>query len=380
MSRKDLRRVTLVCPQTSRRQFLQASAGVLGAASLGGVLAACGGGSSGESTAPATADQATSQATVAEAPTEVQDVSFQLRWLKDVAWAGYYAAIDKGYYEEEGLEVDILAGGPNIDVQQVVSGGGSPIGLGITDRIIRGRIEGVPLRVIGAQYQIPPASFISFAKENITQAADLAGKRIATTPEGVPLIKALFVNNGLDPDDWEFVNSGFDPSPLVEGAADIFQGFCTDQALLLEREGNDMHCLTYDVLGYDLYDAPIVTTDDTLENDEEMLVGFLRASIKGWEYNEANPDEMAELTVSKYGVEGLDLEFQKAQNLAQMPFVQPDVAEGQGLFWMTEDRWQNTIDFLVEADAIAEAIPAADVMTTAILEKAYGGKTRLLDS
>lgn len=347
----------------SRRSVLRGFAGLAGAFSLAGVLQACGDGDSGP---------------VASGG-DIQNAKFQLRWVKDVAFAGYFAAVEKGYYSDEGLDVEIVAGGPNIDVQRVVAGGGAEIGGGITDAIIRGRAQqDIPLRVFGALYQTPPSSFITFAESGIRGPADFIGKRVATSAEGVVLVKAMMTKNGLDPDGFEFVPSGFDPSPLLEGAADIYQGFSTDQGLRLQMMGRDVHVVTYPEMGYNMYDGPLMALDDTLEQQEDLVVGFLRATIKGWEYNAENPDEISEITIDKYGVEGLERDFQIAQNQEQLPLTVSDLTEEKGLFWMTEERWQETIDFLTDAGQLEGDISAADVMTTDILTKAYGGKTRLL--
>jgi ABC-type nitrate/sulfonate/bicarbonate transport system substrate-binding protein len=330
----------------------------MGALSLGGLLAGSG---------------------MAATRAAEQKVKFQLRWLHEVSWAGYYIAIEKGYYRDEGINVNIVPGGPNLDVQQIVSGGGAPVGLGITDAIIRARIAGAPLRVFGAQWQQTPAGFITFTKDGIKTPKDLSDKRIATTTNGDPLVRALFANAGLPNDKWTFVNSGFDPSPLVQGQSDAFHGFCTGQGLSLQLQGYKVNCLTYDKFGYTVYDGCLVTTDDVIEKNEDMLVGFLRATIKGWEYNNRHLEEGTQLTMKKYG-KGLDLKLQRAQNKAQAPFMTSPLTNRKGLYWMSPSVWTKTINFLATSKSISKKIPATDVMTTDILKKAYGGKTRLLGS
>lgn len=348
----------MIGSRPTRRGVLRGSAGLAGALALSGFLQACG-------DAGASGSQ--------------KSAKLQLRWVKDVAFAGYFAALEKGYYRDEGLDIEIVAGGPNIDVQRVVAGGGAAIGGGITDALIRGRAEqGIPMRAFGALYQTPPSSFITLTESGITGPADFVGKRVATTAEGVPLVQAMMVKNRLAPDAFEFVPSGFDPSPLIEGTADIYQGFSTDQGLRLKQMGHDVHIVTYPEMGYNMYDGALMAHDDTIEKDESLVVGFLRATIKGWEYNALHTDEVTDFTINKYGIKGLEREFQIAQNREQIALTGSAQTKEQGLFWMTEERWQDTIDFLVEAKSLKKPIAASEVMTTDILTKAYGDKTRLL--
>lgn len=380
--RKDLDRITIHTDGVSRRAFIRSATGaLLGLTAFG--AAACsteeGTGDTVGTTSP-TDRPGTTEPEPTDSPMQVQTLDFQIRWLKTVAFGGWWAGIDNGYFEEEGIDLNVIPGGPNLDVQQVVAGGGVPIGEGITDRIIRGKIEqDIPFVIIGALYQKTPAVFMSLGENGWTEPADLVGRRIGTTSEGVPLIEALLANAGLPPEDWKFVPTGFDPSPLVQGDVDFFQGFRTDQGVSLELQGSDMNYITYDQFGFNPYDAPIFVLEETLENERDLLVRFMRASIKGWEWAVANPVETAEITVNEYGADQLELEQQELESEFQVDDVVSDETEENGLFYMTEERWQSMIDFLAEAGTLPESIPATDIFTPEIQSEAMGGASSLLD-
>ncbi|MEQ7008962.1 ABC transporter substrate-binding protein [Actinopolymorpha sp. B17G11] len=312
--------------------------------------------------------------------TQVRKLDFQIRWLKTVAFGGWWAGIENGYFTEEGIDLNVIAGGPNLDVQQVVAGGGVPIGEGITDRIIRGKIEqDLQFRIIGCLYQKTPAVFMSLGQNNWTKPADLVGKRIGTTPEGVPLIEALLANAGLPRKDWKFVQSGFDPSPLVQGEIDFFQGFRTDQGVALELQDMEMNYITYEQFGFDPYDAPIFVLEETLQKERDLLVRFMRATIKGWEWVVANPAKAAELTVDKYGTDELQLEQQKLESEFQVDDVTSSDTDENGLFYTREKRWQDMIDFLADAGSLPKSIPATDIFTPEIQAEAMDGASSLLE-
>jgi NitT/TauT family transport system substrate-binding protein len=376
-------KVTVFYNPQSRRQFLRMTGGIAGVIATGGIIQACT--TPGASVRPTTAGTpgaatpgATTAATQAASLTPLS-AKVQLRWLFDSGFAGFFAAAEKGYWRDEGLDIELVPGGPNIDVLQTVAGGAAPIGEGITDILIRAKSDqAVPIRCFGAIYQSPPSIFMSLAEKNITEPADFAGKRLATTAEGVPLDTAMLENAGVDPETVEFVMAGFDPSPLLTDEADIYQGFKTGQGVTLERMGHTVNYITYEQFGYDIYDGPMFATEETFQNNEDLLVRFLRGSIKGWEYNEANSEEVIRFTVDKYGIEGLDYDEHVAQNNAQIPLVTGDEAKQKGLFVMNEAKWQSTIDFLFGAKAIENTIDASEIMTTDIHTKAMAGKTKLL--
>ena len=360
MPRDNKDKLLITTNGMDRRAFIRtAGGGVLGVALLGG-LAACG----------------DDDISIPGTPTSVD---FQIRWLKEVSFGGWYAGIENGYFADEGIDLNIIAGGPTLDVQQVVSGGGVPIGEGITDRIIRGRAEqNIPFVVFGALYQKVPTVLMSLAEKNLTEPADIIGKRIATTAEGRPLIEALLTNLGLSATDWEFVASSFDPSPIVQDEADLYHGFRTGQGVSLEMQGFAMNYITYDQFNYQMYDAPIFALESELEDNEDLLVRFMRGTIKGWEWATSNPDEIAKLTVDKYGHDQLTIEQQTAESRAQVSDIVTPESQDKGLFWMEEDRWQDTIDFLFDSGSLATSIKASDIMTQRILKRALDGNSQLL--
>lgn len=364
MHKRNRDKIVISTDGMSRRAFLRTtSGGFVGFALLGAGCSSNGNGEAGDTTA-----------------SQTETVDFQIRWLKEVSFGGWYAAIENGYFAEEGIDLNIIPGGPNLDVQQIIAGGGAPIGEGITDRIIRGRAEqNIPYVVIGALYQKVPAVLMSLAEKNITEPADLVGTRIATTAEGRPLIEALFARAGLPPKDWTFVPSGFDTSPILQDEADVFQGFRTSQGTALELQGYELNYITYDQFDYQMYDAPIFVLENVLEEQEDLLVRFMRGSIKGWEWAVANPDEIAQLTIDKYGHDEIELEQQTAESRAQVSDIVTEETQEKGLFWMEPERWQNTIDFLFESDNLSTRIEASDIMTQTILEKALDGRAQLLD-
>ena len=111
---------------------------------------------------------------------------------------------------------------------------------------------------------------------------------------------------------------------------------------------------------------------------EDLLVRFMRGSIKGWEWAAANPEGAAKMTVDKYGREDLTIEQQTAEGKAQVSDIVTEDTDEKGLFTMDSVRWDEMIAFLEGSGGIKGTIPAADIMTDAIQTKAMDGKSKLL--
>ena len=369
MPRDTLDEISVVTSGSTRRAFIKSGGAVIGGVVIGGgVLAACG-----------DDDDETTAANAGSGQQEVETLDFQIRWLKEVSFAGWYAGIEFGWFEEEGIDLNIIPGGPNLDVQQIIAGGGPPIGAGFPDQIIRGRVEqDIPFVVFGALYQVSPGVFMSLAEKNLTEPEDMVDKRIATTAGGRPVVNALLKSAGLPEDQWEYVPSGFDPTPIVEDQADFFHGFRTGQGVFLELEGQEMNYITMSQFGYNPYETPVFALEDVVNEQQDLLVRFLRGSIKGWEWATANPDGAAKMTVEKYGREDLTIEQQTAEGEAQVSDVVTDVTDENGLFHMDPARWDEMIAFLQESGGIKSTIPASDLVNTDIQAAAMDGNSALL--
>jgi ABC-type nitrate/sulfonate/bicarbonate transport system substrate-binding protein len=238
--------------------------------------------------------------------------------------------------------------------------------------------QNIPFVVFGALYQVSPACFMSLAEKNLTTPEDMVEARIATTAGGRPVVNALLEAVGLPSDKWKYVPSGFDPTPVVEDQADFFHGFRTGQGVTLELQGNDVNYILMSDFDYNPYETPVFALEDTVNEQEDLLVRFLRGSIKGWEWAAKNPEGAAKMTVDKYGRDGLTIEQQTAEGEAQVSDVVGDETAEKGLFYMDPARWDEMVTFLKDSGGIKSTIPASDFVNTDIQAKAMDGKSSLL--
>jgi ABC-type nitrate/sulfonate/bicarbonate transport system substrate-binding protein len=223
----------------SRRTFLRFSSSAAFGVGVANLLAACAPAAPPPAPAPTAAATAVPKVAATVAPTTapaaaatMDKIKFQLRWVKNIQFGGFFAGLDKGFYKDEGLDVEILGGGPNISVLQVVTGGGANIGYGVFDDLVRARAEqGLPVTVFGANYQTPPVCFMSKADNPVKTAQDFVGKKLATTNGSRPTFEALMTHNGVDPGKVNVIPAGVEPTAMATGEVDVYHGFSTQPGL-----------------------------------------------------------------------------------------------------------------------------------------------------
>ena len=230
-------------------------------------------------------------------------VTLQLQWVTQAQFAGYYVAEDKGFYDEEGLEVTILAGGPDIAPPQVLAGGGADAMLNWMPSALAAREKGLPVVNIAQPFKSSGLMLTCWKDTGITSVEDFKGKTIGV----------WFFGNEYPFLSW-MSQAGISTDGGADGVTVLKQGFNVDP--LLQREADCISTMTYNEYGqvldagvnpdelvtFKYEDQGVATLEDgiyVLEDNlddpvfEDKMVRFVRASMKGWKYAEANPEEAA---------------------------------------------------------------------------------------
>lgn len=300
-------------------------------------------------------------------------VVHQLGWVKSIQFGGHFAAIEQGYFEEEGIEAEFLAGGPGGIGTDVAVGTGQALTSDTdVEGTVRARLGGIPVKAFGAIMQKAPGAIMSLADKPLTNLADFPGKTIAL-PDGMrPQVSALMTTAGVDPASVTFVPVGTDPGILAAGQVDGYYGWATNQGVMLQTRGVDINIAYMNDLGVPGYAGVLIARDDTIAEQPDLLTAWLRAEIKGWQWHLANPEEMAVLMVEKYGQRGLDLEAQTLESKMMADFVPVGDAAENGLLWIEPAPFEAAIAFNVAAGDLEEgAMTVSDVMTQDLIAAAH---------
>ena len=243
---------------------------------------------------------------------ELTPVKLQLQWLPQGQFAGYFAAQELGYFEEEGLDVEIIPSGGDIVPQDALANGDVDYAIAWVPKVLGSIEQGANLTDIAQIFQRSGTLQVSFAGSGIDSVADFEGKKIGSWGFGNEWeIFAAMAAEGLDSTTVQIITQDFNMNAFLQGDIDAAQAMTYNEyAQLLETVNpdtgelytpEDFNVISYeDTEGAMLQDA-IWADTEKLESDEEYqetTVKFLKAVIKGWIYAAENPEEVSEITIA----------------------------------------------------------------------------------
>lgn len=298
---------------------------------------------------------------------ELQDFDIVLDWYPNAVHSFIYVAMEKGYYEEEGLKVNVQFPSNTNDAISLTAAGQADAGLYYqTNTVSTAANQNIPIKVIGTVVQHPLNIVMSMGERGIKGAKDLKGKIVGYpgTPGNEVFIKAMMEHNGLKYEDVTMQDVGFDlNTALITGNVDAVIGaYINHEYPTLIQEG-------YDVTYFDITDEGIpdyeelvlVTGEKQIEEESDKLEAFIRASKKGFEDMKKDPQAALD-TLLKYQDEGnypLNPEIEKASMEILLPLMESDE---QAFLTVNEQSWTDTIDWLDEQGLLENEISASDIL------------------
>lgn len=305
-------------------------------------------------------------ATACQRQTELEPVVLSLDWVPNTNHSGFYVALDKGWYEEEGIALDIqIPSDPSAAIRQVAAGH-TPFGVSFQEEVTIARSNEIPVVSIAAIIQHNTSAFAALASSGIASPADFEGRTYASygLPIERPILGSLMACYGADVDQVEFVDVGFDAFPaLLGGRVDlawIFQGWDGVQAELM---GEELAIFSlYGDCVPDYYTPVIIAGETTLAEREDLVRRFLRATVRGYEYAIAHPEEAAEALL-RHSPES-DPELGWASQAWLSPRYQDDAPR-----WGVQDPavWADFAAWMLEQGLIEKPIDPEQAYTNAYL-------------
>ncbi|SHE64251.1 NitT/TauT family transport system substrate-binding protein [Litoreibacter ascidiaceicola] len=247
---------------------------------------------------------ALAMATTAHAADEVK---LQLKWVTQAQFAGYYVAKDKGFYDEENLDVEVMAGGPDIAPAQVLAGGGADVMLDWLPSALSAREKGLPLVNIAQPFKTSGLMLTCWKDTGITGPQDFKGRTIGVWFFGneYPFLSWMS-QEGISTDGGEdgvtVLKQGFNVDPLLQRQADCISTMTYNefgQVLDAGVSEDELVTFKYEDQGVATQEDGIYVLEDNLKDPafKDKMVRFVRASMKGWKYAEENPDEAADIVL-----------------------------------------------------------------------------------
>ncbi|ATX79105.1 PAS domain S-box-containing protein [Mariprofundus aestuarium] len=229
---------------------------------------------------------------------DLETVGLHLKWKHQFQFAGYYAAIEKGYYADEGLSVELIEGGPDKNPVRELLEGHAQYAVGNASALLD-RAEGNPVVVLASVFQ--HTAQVIYTRPDINSPEELRGKRIVMLQDGRRELEAFALLKKFDINKADFVlRPDGTPEDLVSGKVDAWPGYSSNEAYQFKQNRVGYRMFRPQDYGLDIYGDTLLTTEMELQENPQRADAFHRATIKGWEYALNHVDEMIELIKTKY--------------------------------------------------------------------------------
>lgn len=298
-----------------------------------------------------------------------EKVIFGLDWAFVGQHVPFFVAAEKGFWAEEGLDVEIVRGYGSADAVQKVAAGATTIGYGDTGALVVGRSEGIPVKLVGMVLGLPPHSVIYKMDTPINTPKDLEGKKIgAAAGDSVRRVFPAFAQiAGFDINQVQFETIGYEVysasllSGRIDGLAEYYAAKPNYDAAAAEN-GIELGILKFADYGLDIYSNGFLVQESLIAQNPELVRSFLFGVYRGFDYAYQNPEEAVDIMM-KYAPT-LDRDVVMAQFLLDKPAVLNDDVLANGYGHIDIEKMQRTIDIMVQAYEITENIPTATEMFT----------------
>jgi NitT/TauT family transport system substrate-binding protein len=288
-------------------------------------------------------------------------VSIRLKWLHQAQFAGYYVAKDKGFYKEEGLDVTINPGGPQLVAENLVAAGTDDFAQGGgMETTLTGRDKGLPLVAIAAVFPKTPVLLVAKKDSGITRLEDFAGKKVSMWYTGTQyIVRAMLRNKGIDPAKITEVPQPVSMTPFIRNEVSVACVTVFNELQTLYAEGiKDLALFDPADYGIVIPRDTIVTTEKMIRERPEVVQRFLRASLRGWKYAIENQPEAVDITMKQSPNLKKDHQTIMMREVAKLMTWGPSKDKGVG--YLDPKTAEFTMRFLLENKQLTKAVPLGE--------------------
>jgi len=304
-------------------------------------------------------------AAVAQAP-KLEKFPFRLNWTLYGEHAPFFVAREKGFYAQEGLDVEIQEGSGSTTVSQLVANATSPVAYVDAATMMRGISNGMPIKAVGVTLQESPMAFIYRADApRPTKVDEIKGSRIAITAgdASLAIFTAFMGKLGMKVEDVNMItvaNPQAKEQAVLNKQADALLGYFMDQGPRMQLQTGVKMGWTrlYDMAGVSTLSSAIVANTNWLKDakNQDLLRRFLRASQRGWQYTFDNRDEAADIFIKQ--APAFNKEIALLEINGTMTIIHSEKTKGKPIAWSSIDDWKDSQDLLAK---YAKLAPQADL-------------------
>lgn len=256
-------------------------------------------------------------------------VKLKLKWLHQFQSAGFYAAQIKGYYQQEGINIELIEGSATEPPIDFVINNENSYGVSSSE-LIEFKAKGKPIVLISSIFQHSPYVIISLSDKNIFEPKDLIGKKIMVSQEqGLIQLKSLLSSQKIDLNKITFLEHTWRNEDITNGYADAMSGYSTVEPYQLSKQGFIVNELNPRKFGIDFYGDLFFTSEKEANQNPNRVIAMKHATNKGWEYALSHIDEMCDYILSLPGVKerGITKENLVYEALNMQQLIKSDLVE-----------------------------------------------------
>ncbi|MBS0246872.1 MAG: ABC transporter substrate-binding protein [Proteobacteria bacterium] len=279
-------------------------------------------------------------------------VTLMLNWYVYGEHAPFYYGKEKGYFKDQGIDLEIQEGRGSATVTQVVAAKTVPFGYVDVPTMMRAAVKGAPVIAVGVALQTNPMSAMGFADKNIRKPADIKGKTVATTPgDSMSQIWPLFLKKtGLKESDFKTVSGDATTklNAVINGQADLLLGYVMDQSMKIkDATGKDVYPIKFADYGVNLVSSGIITNTDYLKEHQDLVKRFMAAAVKSIEEASKHPRDAAQAILNANPKGG------KIDTLTQgfeltIPLYKDPTGKSKQPLRVSDQNMKDTVDVMVE--------------------------------
>ncbi len=229
-------------------------------------------------------------------------------WLDQFEFAGFYAAKEKGFYEDVGLDVELKKFDPTLDLTKRVLNNESDFGLNSSSLLID-KSNGKDVVLLGTIFQSSPLVLIGLKNSNIKTFSDIKNKKImiANNQENFAPLQSMLKSQGLRVEDLNFIAHSFNADDLINKKTDLMSAYITNELFILNEEGYETTIFNPKDYGFNFYEDILFTSKEFALKNPKLVKDFYNATMKGWKYAFENVDEVAKLIYEKHNTQNKSL-------------------------------------------------------------------------
>lgn len=310
-----------------------------------------------------------------DAEQSLTKVKIQLKWVPQAQFAGIYAAKEQGFFEDEGIDAEIIPGGPDIVIEQQVVNGAADVGITGVDSLLVSRDNGLPLVSLAQISQKSSYRLIAKKSAGITDPAQMKGKKVSTWFGSQQFqVLAFMEKNGLDPKkDIELVKQGFTMDQFFNDQVDVATATIYNEYHVVLESGvqeSDLDVFNIEEAGVGMLEDTLIAKKDWVDGNRDLAVKVTRAILKGWNYAIDNQEEAVDIVMSNVTDGSTTREHQVTMLEEIAKLIRPEGFTEQQVGSFVDESFARTADIALNYGLIKKAANLDEALEKNIYEEA----------